>query len=407
MFRQLILIIPMFFSISAIAQFKNDNVLFKTVDPSELCEELVRNKGYILLDVRSRGEHFDTSASVGYNLGHLKGAINIDIRELGNRLSELRANKDKPVFVYCSHSQRSRRASKILSDSGFSKVFNINGGLTALHYTGVIKKPCLQPLFESNNSYSLISAGELCEKWNRDKALFILDVRADSAFRHISLNAKENAYGYIRGSVNIPLEELNMKLPAISKEKEIIVTDIYGDGAAAAAIILTKNGYKNVSVLIEGIDRVLLTDEQLLKCKKSFYVSPVTYQLINVTEFGRFAALNKDYLLLDIRSTEEYANKHKDIWRNIGNLKNAVNIPLSEWNSRMGEIEKFKQRDVVIYSFSSSPEVFDAANRLRQQGFKSIKVIIGGLFNLRWTAANTKGNSYLATLVTNIPEENR
>ncbi len=407
MLRQLILIILMCFSILANAQFKNDNVLFKTVDPSELCEELGRNKGYILLDVRSRGEHFDTSASPGYNLGHLKGAINIDIRELGNRLSELRAHSDKPVFVYCSHSQRSRRASKILSDSGFNKVFNINGGMTALHYTGVIKKPCLQPLFESINPYSLISAGDLCEKWSAREAPFILDVRSDSAFRHISLNAKENAYGFIRGSVNIPLEEVNFKLPAIPKEKEIIVTDIYGEGSANAAVILKKNGYKNVSVLIEGIDRVLHTDEQLLKCKKSFYVSPVTYQLINVTEFGRFSALTKDYLLLDIRTTDEYANKHKDTWRNVGNLKNAVNIPFTELDSRMGEIEKFKQRDVVIYSFGSSPEVFDAANRLQQRGFKSIRVIIGGLFNLRWTAANTKGNSYLATLVTNIPEESR
>ena len=407
MLRQLIPTILFCFSISASAQFKNDNVLYKTVDPSELCDELGRNKGYILLDVRSRGEHLDTSASLGYNLGHLKGAINIDIRELGNRLSELRANADKPVFVYCSHSQRSRRASKILADSGFNKVFNINGGMTALHYTGAINKPCLQPLFESNNSYSLISAGELCEKWSKDKALFILDVRSDSAFRHISLNAKENAYGFIRGSVNIPLEELNTKLPAILKEKEIIVTDIYGEGAAGAAVILKKNGYKNVSVLIEGIDRILYTDEQLLKCKKSYYVSPVTYKLINVTEFGRFASLNKDYLLLDIRSTDEYVNNHKDSWRNIGNLKNAVNIPLNELDSRMGEIEKFTQRDVVIYSFGSSPEVFDAANRLQQRGFTSIRVIIGGLFNLRWTASNTKGNGYLATLVINVPEENR
>lgn len=407
MYRHLIPAILICCFLSANAQFKNDNILYKTVDPSELCDELGKNKGYILLDVRSRGEHFDTSASLGYNLGHLRGAINIDIRELGNRLSELRAHSNKPVFVYCSHSQRSRRASKMLADSGFSKVFNINGGMTALHYTGAIKKSCLQSLFESNNSYSLISAGELCEKWSKDNTLFILDVRSDSAFRHISLNAKENAYGFIRGSVNIPMEELNSKLVVIPKEKEIIITDIYGDGAASAAVILMKSGYRNVSILIEGIDRVLYTDEQLLKCKKTFYVSPVTYQLINVTEFGRFARLNKDYLLLDVRSTEEYVNKHKDSWRNIGNIKNAVNIPLNELESRFGEIEKFKQRDVVIYGFGSSPEAFDAANRLQQQGFASIRVIIGGLFNLRWTAANTKGNSYLTTLVTNVPEENR
>jgi len=394
-------------SATATAQYKNDNVAFKTVDPSDLCNTLDNNKGYILLDVRSKGEHYDTSQSPGYNLGHLKGAINIDIRELGKRLSEIRSYSDKPVFVYCSHSQRSRRAGKILADSGFNKVFNINGGMTAIYYTSAGKDPCLQSLVETSNPYTIISAIELSTKMAKVNGRYILDVRSDSAFRHISLNPKENAYGHIKGAVNIPMNDIPSKIATLPKNSEIIVTDIYGDEASRVAAYLKANGFEKVSVLIEGVDRLLLTDELIVPTKKSMYVSPVTYELINVTEFGRFAKANKEFLLLDIRSVDEFANKHKDTWRNIGHLQNAVNIPADQLPNRFAELAAYKNKDVVIYSFGSSPEVFAAANLLQQQGFQKIKVVIGGMFNLRWTAANTKGNSWLTDFVTDVPEENR
>jgi rhodanese-related sulfurtransferase len=129
--RQLLPAIFLLLAMTAKAQYKNDNVLYKTVDWTNLCNTLQNNKGYLLLDVRSAGEYADTSSYVQLNIGHLKGALNINVRELGKRLAEIDSYKNKPVFVYCSHSQRSRRAGKLLSDSGFTNVFNINAGMTA------------------------------------------------------------------------------------------------------------------------------------------------------------------------------------------------------------------------------------------------------------------------------------
>ena len=63
----------------------------------------------------------------GMNIGRLKNAKNIDVRQFGSRLSELQDFKNRPVFVYCSHSQRSRRASKMLADSGFTRVSILMG----------------------------------------------------------------------------------------------------------------------------------------------------------------------------------------------------------------------------------------------------------------------------------------
>jgi 3-mercaptopyruvate sulfurtransferase SseA len=59
------------------AQFANDNVLYKTVHVSDLCKDLQKNPGYLLLDVRSPGEYHDTSSSTALNIGHLKGALTL------------------------------------------------------------------------------------------------------------------------------------------------------------------------------------------------------------------------------------------------------------------------------------------------------------------------------------------
>src|SRR5438477_10721553 len=98
------------------AQFKADNVKYTTVFPEELCKTLIANQGYMVLAVRSDGEFYDTlSMTEGLNLGHIKDAKHIDIRQLPQQWRELLAYKDKPLSIYCSHSQRSRQPSRVLT----------------------------------------------------------------------------------------------------------------------------------------------------------------------------------------------------------------------------------------------------------------------------------------------------
>jgi rhodanese-related sulfurtransferase len=392
-------------SLAAKGQFKNDNVLYKTVDPADLCATLEKNKGYILLDVRSPAEYADTSTFASYNLGHLKGARNIDVGQLGKRLSEIQEYKDQPVFVYCSHSQRSRRAGKMLSDSGFTNIFNINGGMTAMHYTGAKEKGCLKDLVQTSVNYSIISFNDLCGMMWKDNGPMLIDVRSDSAFRHISRDAKENAIGTIKGSFNIPLNQFFAGLAKIPQDRDIVLIDIYGDEAAKAAVVLKRSGYKNVFVLIEGIDRLLYTDKKNAVCREMFYGSPLAYQTITVGEYGELSKTNNDYILLDVRTTDEFTNKHKDNWRNIGHLKNSVNIPVADISSRYTELDKNKE--ILIYAFGSGKDPFEAANALQKLGFAKLTVIYGGIFNMRWTAGNVKGQSYLKDFVVDIPESNQ
>src|SRR3982751_3798438 len=259
----------------AAAQYKNDNVLFKTVFPKDLCKAFESNPGYLLLDVRSSGEYNDTSASTGLNLGHLEAAKNIDIREVGRRINEIADYKNKPVFVYCSHSQRSRRVSKMLADSGFTNVNNINGGMTAIQLLDEVQGACLRSKIISANAYSIVSPSAVCNKLSgKSNRVYLLDVRADSAWDHLAQNAKVNAYGYLKGTKHIALANLKSRLQEIPRDKEIIITDLFGNEAAVAAQLLMQNNFAHVSAMLEGFDRWILSDAS---CNKEFYISAAPY----------------------------------------------------------------------------------------------------------------------------------
>jgi rhodanese-related sulfurtransferase len=402
--------LAVFFAVLAFAspaQYKNDNVAFKTIFPQDLCKDLEKNKEFLLLDVRSAGEYNDTSSSTGLNLGHLRGAVNIDIRQVGKRLNELASYKNKPVFVYCSHSQRSRRVSKMLSDSGFINVNNINGGMTAFYLLTGPQRACLQSMITTANHYAVISPADLCKKLSSEEQVYLLDVRPDSAWSHISSNPKWNAYGYLQGARHLSLDMLATTAGELPHDQEIIITDLFGGDAAVAAGMLAEKGYDRVSVLLEGMDRWLSTDRSGYSCKGAEYVPAVSYSIMNSAEFSRYLPVTKGLLLLDVRSEEEFANKHQQGYRNIGHLKNAQHIPASGLKDRLGEIEKHRSGPVLLCDFSGGMDVYDAANTLAQNGFKKIIVLSGGLFNVRWTASNVPGMYFMHDWVVDVPEENK
>lgn len=71
--------------------------------------------GARLIDVRSSAE---------FAAGHIPGALNIPVQELGARLNELRP-KDAPVVVYCRSGHRSGTAARLLKNAGFAAVHDL------------------------------------------------------------------------------------------------------------------------------------------------------------------------------------------------------------------------------------------------------------------------------------------
>ena len=386
--------------ITAFSQYQFDNKLFKTVYPEDLCRELKKNPDHILLDVRSRGEHEDTSQYKYLNIGQLKGAKHLDIRELPTRWRELLPYKDQPVFVYCSHSQRSRRASKLLADSGFKNVININGGLTGLHMIGE-QLDCAK-LMQTKVPYEFVSPGEFCKLAGKVNVV-LLDIRNDSVRKGISLLERQNAEGYIRGSIHIPLQRLAASLAAVPVHKKIVVIDEYGNESPEAARQLIGAGYKQVAVLFNGMEGFAGLTHDQAACKKDLLVHHIGYDVISPRAFHALSR-QPNLVLIDLRNADEFNNKSKDAWRNVGNLKNSMNIPHAHLEDSLERLSAFRSQPIIVYTFSGQPEAYDAAKKLAAQGFTQVKVLEGGLFNLRWTAANIKGQERLGEWVVNVPE---
>ncbi|MGQ9461052.1 MAG: rhodanese-like domain-containing protein [Candidatus Bathyarchaeaceae archaeon] len=83
-------------------------------------EMIDTNPDLVILDVRYQYE---------YDSGHIKNAILIPLPELEGRIGEL--GKEKETLVYCKLGGRSATASEILDANGFTKVYNMQGGITA------------------------------------------------------------------------------------------------------------------------------------------------------------------------------------------------------------------------------------------------------------------------------------
>jgi NADPH-dependent 2,4-dienoyl-CoA reductase/sulfur reductase-like enzyme/rhodanese-related sulfurtransferase len=95
------------------------NGFFRQVNVNQVRE--LKESGKYILDVRERVE---------YEGGHIKGAVNIPLSELRERMSEI--PNDQPVYVHCRTGQRSYNAVLALQNAGFKNVSNITGSFLGL-----------------------------------------------------------------------------------------------------------------------------------------------------------------------------------------------------------------------------------------------------------------------------------
>jgi rhodanese-related sulfurtransferase len=80
------------------------------------------NQGAAVLDVRSAED---------FAAGHLSTARHAPLDKLTEAAEGIKRFKDRPVLVYCERGARSNSATAKLAVLGFSKVFNLRGGVAA------------------------------------------------------------------------------------------------------------------------------------------------------------------------------------------------------------------------------------------------------------------------------------
>ena len=76
----------------------------------------------------------------------------------------------------------------------------------------------------------------------------------------------------------------------------------------------------------------------------------------------------QDALVLDVREQAEYAQSH---------ILNSRGLPLSQIEARIGDIEKFKDKPVIVYCATGNRSS-TAAALMRKRGFSNVVNLSGG-----------------------------
>lgn len=82
-------------------------------------QKVNQSEEVVLIDVREKDE---------YQSGHIPGADNFPLSELGTNYTNL--DKNQPYYVVCQAGGRSARACEFLEAQGFD-VVNVTGGMNA------------------------------------------------------------------------------------------------------------------------------------------------------------------------------------------------------------------------------------------------------------------------------------
>jgi rhodanese-related sulfurtransferase len=106
----------------------------------------------------------------------------------------------------------------------------------------------------------------------------------------------------------------------------------------------------------------------------------INRRLSGVPEVGAMQAVQllnrKDAVMVDVREPAEFG---------AGHAPNAKNIPMAQLAKRIGELEKFKNRPVLIVC-QSGGRSHAATALLKKAGFAEVVVLAGGIG--AWQQAN-------------------
>ncbi len=185
--------------------------------------------------------------------------------------------------------------------------------------------------------YRIISTVEMKKKFDTKSGDFvIIDARTPEEYQEV----------HIPGAINIPektLEQNAHKLPE-DKNRQII---FYCNGVKCgkskrAAKKALKLGYTNVLVYADGmpvweeINFPIISAPDYEKKIETTKLSPA--ELKSMIDSG-----SDDFTIVDVRDEKEFAEGH---------IPGAINIPVSTFASRSGELDKKKK--IVVYCNSGS-----------------------------------------------------
>ncbi len=304
-----------------------------------------------------------------------------------NAAINLKSKKDEPIVLYCSHSQRSRRVSKMLADNGFTHILNLNGGITSLNRFVQAEFPCKTDMIVHGLPFKSVNAYEAVDLMKNKKAI-VVDVRTAAAFAEKD-SVEENNTGRVKGSINMPIEDFEKHLDKIAdKSKSYVIVDNSNDnwGNVAAEYLVDSAGYKNVYHLTGGLETFIGEEKETQSFRNTILEDQPAYHLLNAKESLDFLSASKKSLIFDKRTPEEFNHRAASKWMNLGHIKNALNVQGAGFNAHLSEFEKYKSLPVLLYG--SNGDAAKLAAELKSRGFTNVNIIYPGMWGMVSASSN-------------------
>lgn len=98
------------------------------IDQQTLVQRMQTGKAPLIIDVRSEKE---------YHSGHVAGAINIPYDHLVRFLTDVPAEADDEIVLYCENGVLADRAIELLHKGGWNKLYHLNGNMKEWRKAGL------------------------------------------------------------------------------------------------------------------------------------------------------------------------------------------------------------------------------------------------------------------------------
>lgn len=284
--------------------------------------------------------------------------------------------KDKPVYIICNSGKTgAQKATKLLTKLGY----NTSIGDDGLVYTITNGAKGIDLLYAMSAPYGEVvdSKAALAGVGNANVA--IIDVRANGNYGE----------GHLKGSISLPLffngkviqtidddlakaftEYITTNKDALSKKEIYVLCNSGASGARAATALLSSNGYDHTKIhTIKGG----YNNNADIQAAASYVSDTHTINVLSDTQ---------QYLILDVRSTENYTKGH---------LKGSLSLPLFDKDNNLpDDLAKaftdyvnahkadFANKTIYVLCNSGSRGAEKATKLLKEAGITKVFTIENG-----------------------------
>lgn len=373
--------------VAAIEEYQTEIPPYGVISAEDLGTLLIEQEA-ILLDVRE---------VVEYEAGHIEGAFNVPIRELGQNL-DLLPDLQAEIYVICQGGARAMLATAALHTLGYDNAITLAGGMGAwtgegfpVTTEGFTVEAGTAPEFDPEvlaavdeylstlpEGYDLIRADALNVELVENPDIYLLDVRSPD----------EWDTGYIAGAEFIWVDEFMSNRDPLPADLDTPIVVYCGSSyrAGIVTVWLRLLGYSNVRNLVGGINAwnaaglplegappaEQAAEEEAVDLQVFFndYLTnlPGNFNAVRVPDVEAAVASEDVPVLLDVRTVDEYTEGH---------IEGAINVPLNELTANLDLLPDL-EADIIVYCGSGHRSAL-AMGALNLLGYDNAVSLLGGV----------------------------